>query len=236
MNIFYQPSLSPESIPVTITLEAEESYHCVRVLRQRQGSSIKLTDGLGNLYEGIVDDEDSKHCPVTVLTASHIEKRPFHLHIAIAPTKNIDRFEWFLEKATEIGIDEITPLICEHSERTTIRTDRLQKILVSAMKQSMNLYFPKLNEPVKFNNFTSQGFNGQKFIAYVEEKQEMLLKNICSSGSDVLVLIGPEGDFSKSEVKYAMDGGFSAVSLGDSRLRTETAGIVACMIVNLKNS
>jgi 16S rRNA (uracil1498-N3)-methyltransferase len=235
MNIFYQPLLSPESLPIIINLDTEESYHCVRVLRFHKGSQVFLTDGRGFLYEGIMDTENPKCCQVLVQSFAQIDKKSFHLHIAIAPTKNIDRFEWFLEKATEIGIDEITPLICEHSERTSVRTDRLQKILISAMKQSMNLHLPMLHEPVNFKDLLGCEFKGQKFIGYVEEKQETLLKHSYISGSDVLILIGPEGDFSKSEVLSAIDLGFSSVSLGNSRLRTETAGIVACMTVNMLN-
>lgn len=235
MNVFYQPALLPESLPITIILDAEESYHCIKVLRLKTGSPIQLTDGKGNLYQGVIDADDPKHCPVTVQSFTHFEKKPFYLHIAIAPTKNIDRYEWFLEKSTEIGIDEITPLICEHSERTVVRTDRLQKILVSAMKQSMNFHLPRLNEAVKFKQFLRQEFDGQKFIGYVEEKQELLLKDLYTPGSEVLILIGPEGDFSKSEVSYALEKGYSAISLGNSRLRTETAGVVACMTVNLIN-
>jgi len=235
MNIFYQPSLQPESVSEAIILDFEESNHCVKVLRLRTGNPVHLTDGRGNLYAGKIDAEDSRRCQVKIQSVQHFEKRPFHLHIAIAPTKNIDRFEWFLEKATEIGIDEITPLICEHSERSAVRTDRLQKILVSAMKQSMNLYLPLLNEAVKFKDFILQEFKGEKFIGYVEETQEILLKNRYSPGSDAHILIGPEGDFSKAEVSIAMESGFLAISLGSSRLRTETAGIVATMTVNLIN-
>jgi 16S rRNA (uracil1498-N3)-methyltransferase len=235
MHIFYKPSLDSHLVQSTIELDPEESYHSVRVLRLRKGNLVNLTDGKGNLYTGCIHSEDTKHCLVTIQSCSHNTKRPYHIHIAIAPTKNMDRFEWFLEKATEIGIDEITPIICEHSERTLVRIERLQKILVSAMKQSMNLYLPQLNEPIKFNEFIKMDFPVQKFIGYVEEKQEVLLKNVYSPGSNALILIGPEGDFSKSEVSIALHSGFSAISLGPSRLRTETAGLVGCMIVNMLN-
>jgi 16S rRNA (uracil1498-N3)-methyltransferase len=162
-------------------------------------------------------------------------QRPFSLHLAVAPTKNIDRFEWFLEKATEIGITEITPVICEHSERTNLRTDRLLKVLISAMKQSLNLHLPVLNEPVRFSDFLKKDFSGQKFIGYVEEKQEILLKERYQKGSDCVILIGPEGDFSKEEIEKAKQNGFETISLGNSRLRTETAAIVATMTINLLN-
>jgi 16S rRNA (uracil1498-N3)-methyltransferase len=235
MHIFYQPSLDLEILPATFALDSEESYHCIKVLRLRIGSLVHLTDGKGNLFEGLIESEDPKRCLVSIQSFTYFQKKPFYLHLAVAPTKNIDRFEWFLEKATEIGIDEITPLICEHSERSVIRTDRLKKILVSAMKQSMNLHMPKLNESIKFKDFLRQEFSGQKFIGYVEEKQEIHITEMYTPGSDALILIGPEGDFSKAEVSMATKSGFSAISLGPSRLRTETAGIVATMIVNLKN-
>ena len=234
MNLFYQPAI-PGALPVTVYLDAEESYHAIRVLRLRSGNRVQLTDGHGNLFEGTVDAEDSKACPVTLAEVTRFQKRPFYLHMAVAPTKNIDRFEWFLEKATEIGIDEITPLICEHSERTTVRPDRLQKILVSAMKQSLNLHLPKLNEPVKFMDFMKKEYPGQKFIGYVEEKQEILLKKAYQPGSDALLLIGPEGDFSKKEVSEAIQKGYTAISLGSSRLRTETAAVAGCHTINLLN-
>ncbi|MBK7173893.1 MAG: 16S rRNA (uracil(1498)-N(3))-methyltransferase [Bacteroidales bacterium] len=235
MNLFYHSALHTGFLNSSIQLDTEESYHCIKVLRKRIGDTIHVTDGHGNLYVCSLADENHKGCQITVLSFTEQEKRAFRLHIAIAPTKNIDRFEWFLEKTTEIGIDEITPLICEHSERTVVRTDRLQKILVSAMKQSMNLYLPKLNEPCKFNQFIHQEYTGQKFIGYVEEKQEILLKDAYQKGSDAIILIGPEGDFSPAEVKHSVESGFSAISLGPSRLRTETAGMVACMTVNHAN-
>jgi 16S rRNA (uracil1498-N3)-methyltransferase len=235
MNIFYNPDILPDQRAGRIVLDEDESYHCIRVLRTRPGDMIHVTDGRGNLYEGILEDSNQKRCEISIQKTQFQEPRPFHLHIAIAPTKNIDRFEWFLEKATEIGIQEITPLICEHSERTSLRTDRLRKILVSAMKQSCNLHLPALNEPDTFKEFVTKTFTGLKFIGYTEEKHETLLKNLYIPGSDALVLIGPEGDFSKDEVQKAVENGFQVISLGDSRLRTETAGIVACMTVNIGN-
>jgi len=234
MNLFYQPEI-PDILPVNVVLDAEESYHAIRVLRFREGSQIQLTDGQGKLFEGTVLSEDSKACIVSLSAVSKVPKHPFYLHLAVAPTKNIDRFEWFLEKATEIGIDEITPLICEHSERNSLRLDRLQKILVSAMKQSLNLHLPRLNEPVKFTDFLKNDHTGQKFIGYVEEKQDILLKKAYLTGSDALLLIGPEGDFSKKEVSEAIRGGYTAVSLGNSRLRTETAAVVACHSIQILN-
>lgn len=199
------------------------------------GDKINLADGTGNLYEGEILEPDSRNCPVIILKIiPDYGKRPFQLHMAVAPTKNIARFEWFLEKATEIGIDEITPLLCEHSERVQIRTDRLQKIILSAAKQSLKAKLPLLHEPKKFDDFIRLNHPSARFVAYVEEHQPLHLKNMYLSG-DCTVLIGPEGDFSKKEIQSALHHGFSSVSLGPSRLRTETAAIVACHIINIAN-
>ncbi len=222
-------------VPCTIMLGSEESFHCIKVLRMRVGETLHLTDGNGNLYEGQIMAQDLKNCPVMLHSVvPDFGKRPFRLHLAVAPTKNIARFEWFLEKATEIGIDEITPLVCEHSERVQIRTDRLQKIILSAAKQSVKTFLPVLNEPARFNDFIRLNHTSSRFVAYVEEHQPMHLKHAYHTG-DCLVLIGPEGDFSKSEMASALQIGFAAVSLGPSRLRTETAAIVACHIINIAN-
>ena len=161
-------------------------------------------------------------------------KRPFSLHLAVAPTKNIARFEWFLEKATEIGVDEITPLICEHSERVQLRIDRLQKIILAAAKQSIKTYLPILHEPRKFDDFIRLNLPAARFVAYVEEHQPLHLKTAYQQG-DCIVLIGPEGDFSRKEMDAAFRQGFNPVSLGPSRLRTETAAVVACHIINIAN-
>ncbi len=236
MQLFYSPDIISNTLPQQVQLAEEESAHCVRVLRKKAGDTIQITDGRGGMFDAVVINNDPKKCLVTVISAFAIlPRRPYRLHIAVAPTKNTDRIEWFLEKATEIGISEITPVICEHSERTVLRTDRLQKILISAMKQSMNLHLPLLNEPVKLADFLKREYFGQKFIGYVEEKQEVLLKQRYQKGSDCLVLIGPEGDFSKDELKEAKQKGFEAISLGNSRLRTETAALVATMTINLLN-
>lgn len=236
MQLFYSPDILSNTIPQQVQLGEEESVHCVRVLRKKAGDTIQITDGRGGLFEAVVNNNDPKKCLVTIVSASAVlPRRPYRLHIAVAPTKNTDRIEWFLEKATEMGISEISPVICEHSERTVLRTDRLQKILISAMKQSMNLHLPLLNEPIKLADFLEREYSGQKFIGYVEENQEVLLKQRYQKGSDCLVLIGPEGDFSKDELKEAKQKGFEAISLGNSRLRTETAALVATMTINLLN-
>jgi len=232
MNLFFAPDIK-EGL---YQLPEEESKHIVRVLRMKTGDSIFLTDGFGNMYEASIVDTTTKQCTVkTILTTREYQKRPFHLHIAIAPTKNTDRFEWFLEKSTEIGIDVITPLLCFHSERTRLKTDRLQKVVIAAMKQSLKAYLPKLDEPVEFKRFIQKPFDGEKFIAYCGQNVTDELKNIYRKDAKALILIGPEGDFSPEEVDLAKKQGYIPISLGKSRLRTETAGIVACTIINFLN-
>jgi len=230
---FIDPVFSP--VPCPITLGNDESYHLVKVLRKRVGEKINLSDGAGNLFEGKILTLDPKACSVMLTTVEReFEKRRFKLHLAVAPTKNIARFEWFLEKATEIGIDEISPLICEHSERVQIRTERLQKIILSAAKQSIKAYLPKLNDPVRFADFVKSNHPTSKFVAYIEEQQPVHLKSAYQQG-DCTIMIGPEGDFSKKEMEVAIRDHFKPISLGPSRLRTETAAIVACHIINLLN-
>jgi len=234
MQLYFIDPVSIQ-IPCQVTLGNEESFHCIKVLRMRVGETLNLTDGNGNLYEGQILAQDIKNCPVMLTSVTtDYGKRPFRLHMAVAPTKNIARFEWFLEKATEIGIDEITPLICEHSERVQIRIDRLQKIILSAAKQSLKTYLPVLHEPMKFDDFIKLNHPDSRFVAYVEEHQPLHLKSSYLNG-DCTVLIGPEGDFSKKEMDKAFQQGFKPVSLGPSRLRTETAAIVACHIINIVN-
>jgi 16S rRNA (uracil1498-N3)-methyltransferase len=233
MHLFYSPVVNPgQNI-----LGEQESWHCTRVLRMGEGGTIHLTDGLGNLYECVIELASPKNCVVKVISVqAEYLKRNIHLHIGIAPTKNLDRFEWFLEKATEIGIDEITPVFSAHSERIRIKTDRLQKIIVSAMKQSLKAYLPKLNEPAAMKSILSDDYPGQKFIGYCETGEEVELQKVYKKGSDALILIGPEGDFSSEEIEQAKKNGFIPISLGKSRLRTETAGIVACHTITLLNS
>ncbi len=201
----------------------------------RTGDTMHLSDGMGNLFTGRIMIEDSRNCMVEIIeVVKDYGRRPFRMHIAVAPTKNMARFEWFLEKATEMGIDEITPLLCEHSERQQIRTDRLTKIIVSAAKQSLKTYLPVLHEPTKFDSFMKMQHTANRFVAYVEEQQTVHLKTAYHIG-DCCILIGPEGDFSKREMQQALQNGFKPVTLGPSRLRTETAAMVACHIINLLN-
>lgn len=232
MQIFYIPNVEGN----TISLTPEESKHAVRVLRLSNGDPIHIVDGKGGFYHAQVHDAHSKNCVIKI-TKSHTEygKKDFHLHVAIAPTKNIDRFEWFLEKATEIGIDEITPILSEHSERKVIKPERLRKILVSAMKQSIKAYLPRLNPLTPYNTFIANEFPGQKFIAHCYAGEKEHLQKQVRRSKNTVVLIGPEGDFSPAEVEKAISGGFCETSLGKARLRTETAGIVATHIIALAN-
>jgi len=233
MQIFYAPDISG----ILYTLNEEESKHCIRVLRLGVGDEITIVDGKGGLFRTRIVLPEPKRCQVEVFeTIAEFEKRNHYLHIAIAPTKNIERFEWFLEKATEIGIDEITPLLCEHSERKVVNNERLEKIIVSAMKQSIKAYFPKLNQMVTFKQFIQTQNNGELFIAHCYKKDLSPLKNEINPTHKSTILIGPEGDFSPNEVDSAILKGYKEISLGSSRLRTETAGIVACHITNLQNS
>lgn len=232
MHIFYTPDLSGENY----TLDETESKHCIRVLRLEKGDEIILVDGRGAWFTAEIEDPNPKKCAVKITSRKpDFGRRNYRLHIAIAPTKNIDRTEWFLEKATEIGVDRITPLLCQHSERKEIKTDRLEKVMVSAMKQSLKAYLPQLDEMTRFTDFVRQPFDGQKFIAHCDEQHRELLKNVVTSGGNYLILIGPEGDFSPEEIEMAKQAGFQPVSLGESRLRTETAGVVACHTFNLLN-
>ena len=231
MHVFYTPDIQNRA-----ELPAEEAAHAIRVLRLQAGDEVTLTDGKGNFYRAEISVASNKRCLVNILETQPQEPLwQGHLHIAMAPTKNMDRTEWFAEKATEIGFDELTFLNCRFSERKVIKTERIQKILVSAIKQSLKARLPLLNEMTDFDKFVRQPFNGQKFIAHCYEGEKPLLKDILKQGEDALVLIGPEGDFSEEEVKTAVAQGFQPVSLGRSRLRTETAALVACHILNLQN-
>lgn len=232
MQLFYAPDLKGE----LHTLEEQESKHIIRVLRMEEGDRIQLTDGAGKMCTAELINEDPRRCEVRIIDVQEgYGQRNFHIHVAIAPTKNINRFEWFLEKATEIGIDEITPTICQRSERKVVKTERLNKVLTSAMKQSVKAYHPELHEAISFKGFIRSANQEQKFIAYVEEGEHPLLQSLYRAGTDACILIGPEGDFSPEEVMLARESGFLVVSLGDSRLRTETAGVVAVHTLALLN-
>ena len=234
MYLFYCPDIEARQ-----TLSEEESAHCVRVLRYSVGDEILITDGKGTTYTARITNPHPKHCDFEILSREKQEPHhAFHLHIAVAPTKNIERLEWAIEKCVEIGVDEITPLLCRFSERKQLRTDRLEKIILSAAKQSLTPYLPVLHELTPYEEFVESQkskVESQKFIAHCYKDEKRLLKDEIEQGRDVLVLIGPEGDFSEKEVADALAAGFIPVSLGNSRLRTETAAVVACHTAVLLN-
>lgn len=231
MHLFYTPYILKNN-----ELPEEEALHCIRVLRLSIGDEVMLTDGKGSFYKATISACSNKRCLVKILEQIPERKAWIaHLHLAMAPTKNMDRIEWFAEKATEIGFDELTFLNCRYSERKVVKNERIEKILVSAVKQSLKASVPVLNEMIDFDKFISQDFNGQKFIAHCYPGEKPLLRDLIRRGEDVLVLIGPEGDFSEEEVEKAIKSGFQPISLGRSRLRTETAALVACHIMNLIN-
>lgn len=235
MHLFYTPNITSE----TYTLSEEESKHAVRVLRLKIGDTVHLIDGTGGYYTASIIDDNQKRCTVKIVTAEkEFGKRTWKLHIAIAPVKNMDRMEWFVEKAVEIGIDEISLLDCSKSERTIIKTERLHKTAVAAMKQSIKAYLPKINELAGFDKFIndSKSFSGEKFIAHCHSRESLPhIKTYYALRQNIMILIGPEGDFSEDEVKLAVNHGFKEISLGKSRLRTETAALYACAFVNLSN-
>ncbi|MDR0892133.1 MAG: 16S rRNA (uracil(1498)-N(3))-methyltransferase [Mediterranea sp.] len=231
MHVFYTPDILHRK-----ELPDDEAQHCIRVLRLNIGDEIILTDGKGSFYKADITVATNKRCQVVIKETLFQEPLwPCHLHIAMAPTKNMDRNEWFAEKATEIGFDELTFLNCRFSERKVMKTERIEKILVSAIKQSLKARLPRLNGMTDFHHFITQEHPGQKFIAHCYPGEKPLLRDVLIPGEDALVLIGPEGDFSEEEVQQAISCGFLPISLGRSRLRTETAALVACHTLNLLN-
>ncbi|KAF2519234.1 16S rRNA (uracil(1498)-N(3))-methyltransferase [Flavobacterium salilacus subsp. salilacus] len=233
MQLFYNPDIN--SNDTTFTFDREESRHIVKVLRKKEGDTIQLTNGKGSVFTAEITFAADKKCLVSITAEAKSEPLPYYLHLAVAPTKMNDRYEWFLEKATEIGISEITPLICEHSERTIFKAERFEKILQSAMKQSLQYHLPKLNAPTSFKDFVNQEHEGALFIAHCEETDKKLLKNELQPLQKTTVLIGPEGDFSNKEIELALQQKYIPVSLGNTRLRTETAAIVAAHSVAFVN-
>ena len=233
MQLFYNSSITETA--TSFVFDKEESKHIIKVLRKKESDILFVTNGLGFLFKTEIALASDSKCTVKIVSFEKQEAPKFHLHLAVAPTKMNERYEWFLEKATEIGIHKITPIICEHSERKIIKTDRFQKIIESAIKQSLHYYLPKLNEPISLKEFLKKKIDGQKFIAHCEETDKKSLKNELKSNEDVTILIGPEGDFSIKEIQLAIENNFIPVSLGNTRLRTETAAVVACHSVVFKN-
>ncbi len=233
MQLFYNKNININD--VTFVFDKEESKHIIKVLRKQEGDILFVTNGLGYLFTTKISLASDSKCTIHIESYKKQEAPKFNLHIAVAPTKMNERYEWLLEKITEIGCQEITPIICDHSERKIIKMERFQKIIESAMKQSLHFYIPKLNDPIVFKDFIAQPFLGQKFIAHCEETDKKSLKNSLQLNQDCMVCIGPEGDFSVKEINAALAQNFGPVSLGDTRLRTETAAIVACHTVVLSN-
>jgi len=235
--MFYEPKIKE-----TLCLGEEESQHCVQVLRAQIGGTIEITDGRGTLYQAEIVNPNRKHCEVKIVSESRPE--PLHegrVHIAIAPTKNIDRLEWFIEKATEMGVDEITPLLCRFSERKVVNDERLQRVMVAAAKQSLKVTYPVIHSLKKFEDFIASVNADDRLIAHCEggyaaNDEKHALQHCLTRGHSVVIMIGPEGDFSPEEIALALNKGYRPISLGKARLRTETAGLVACHTAILKNS
>lgn len=233
MHVFYTPDISSNEY----LLNEDESKHCIKVLRLGVGAQVHLIDGVGGLYLAEIIAETKKQVVLKVIeTTRGYNKRSHHLHIAVAPTKNIDRLEWFLEKATELGIEEITPVICDRSERRVVKEDRLSKVITSAVKQSLQAYHPVLNPTVSLTDFLNKQRDSVKMIAHcIDGEPRQFISEIVDPGQHYTLLIGPEGDFSPAEIELALEKGYKPLTLGNTRLRTETAALAACFEVNYLN-
>ena len=218
-------------------LPKEESKHAVKVLRLQEGDLLAITNGIGDVFTAKVTFANQKKCAVNIIETEHFERNKFKIHIAVAPTKLNDRYEWMLEKMTEMGIDEITPIICQRSERKVLKLDRMERIIISAVKQSWKAYKPVINEPVKYSEFIKKAKFDQQFIAHCNGGcgSDSHLKNMASGNKSIGILIGPEGDFTEGEVALAIENDWVKTGLGSARLRTETAALVACFTLNLIN-
>jgi len=229
--LFYAPDIA-----INQQLPETEAHHCLKVLRMQPGDALRLTDGKGFFYRAEIAEIHSNRCKINLLET--MQQPPLwkgRIEIALAPTKNTDRIEWFAEKATEIGIDKISFLRCRFSERKDMPTERIRKIMISAMKQSEKALLPELQEMTGFKDFIRQDFDGQKFIAHCYPEEKVALAQAYRKNENALILIGPEGDFSEEEISFAKEYGFVPVSLGESRLRTETAALAACQTVHVVN-
>jgi 16S rRNA (uracil1498-N3)-methyltransferase len=233
MHVFYTPDITSNDY----TLNEEESRHCTKVLRLNLGDQVYLVDGKGGFYQAEIASSGKKLVSLHVNTSQYeYQKRNHHLHIAVAPTKNIDRLEWFLEKATEIGVDEITPIICERSERKVVKEERLIKVITSAVKQSLQAYHPVLNTAVSLADFLKQERQGQNMMAHcIAGEPRLYASQLVKPHGRYTILIGPEGDFSPNEVANTLALGFQPLNLGNTRLRTETAALAACFEINYIN-
>lgn len=233
MQIYYAPDINGDFH----LLDQNESRHLIKVLRMKKGSEVTLIDGKGNLFRGIIEDADPKQCGIKITSSvSGFEKRNYSLHIAISPLKNTDRFEWFIEKCVEIGVNDITPLLCRNTEKTSVREERMNNLIISAMKQSLKAYKPEFHNAVNFNDFISVSTKARKMIAHCSSNfKRSKISEVYSKNEDSIILIGPEGDFTTEEIEKASSAGFENIHLGPSRLRTETAGIAACHSVYFIN-
>lgn len=233
MQLFYHPELDNETNQFTFPVD--ESRHISKVLRKKTGDTLDITNGKGIWYEAEILNPHHKKCTAQITAKRTVTPSPYRLHMVVAPTKLNDRFEWFLEKATEIGVHEITPIICDHSERKVIKQERMEKVIQSAMKQSLQTYLPKLNEAISFKEFMTLPNSDNRFIAHCEEDKKTELLHTARPKENTSILIGPEGDFSENEIALALQNNYTAVALGDNRLRTETAAIVACTTLAMIN-
>lgn len=234
MQLFYNPELDESTLK--FTFPTEESKHIIKVLRKKEADVVAITNGNGYVFEAKIIHADLRKCTVEFIKSTYHPIKQARLHLAVAPTKMNDRFEWFLEKATEIGISEITPIICDHSERKIIKLDRMQKVVQSAMKQSLQYHLPQLNDAISFKEFVARNFSENLYIAHCEETKKKFLKTLLKPQENALMLIGPEGDFSTEEIQTALTKGFVPIALGDTRLRTETAAIYATTCFSIVNS
>jgi len=230
MIVFYSQNIHGE----LAHLYEEEARHCMKVLRKRVGDKIFFTDGLGYFYNGVIESLSKSECSIRILDSKKNIGLPYNLTIAISPIKNPSRYEWFVEKSVEIGVNKIVPLLCDRTEKKNIKQKRLENIIVSASKQSLKANFPILTEPISFNDFVEKVNVKNTYLAHLLDDTEYLGK-VIKPKSEIIIMIGPEGDFSTKEITIAVNLGIKTVSLGTSRLRTETAGIVSCHIVNMVN-
>lgn len=233
MQLFYNPAISSEDKEVIFP--KDESKHIVKVLRKQEGDNLNITNGKGFLFSAEIIEANHNKCKAKITAVEQERDKKYHIHLAVAPTKMNDRFETFLEKATEIGLDKITPIICDHSERKVVKINRFERVLQSAMKQSLHYSIPEISEAISFQEFIQQEQNEQRFIAHCEENEKKSLQKELEPGKSYTILIGPEGDFSSEEIESAIKAGFIPVTLGNTRLRTETAAIVAAHTAALIN-